>query len=496
MTMNMKRLLTLGMVAVLSVAAIAKDIEPPKLKEDKRPIDRSRPEASYSGVVKRVTPSVVTVVSVSTITLQRRAHPFLDDPFLNEMFGIDPRQSRPHAFERKHSGLGSGVILSEDGYILTNNHVVEGADDDGVRVMFANEKKEYTAKVVGKDPQTDIAVLKIEAKGLKPITFGDSDNVEVGDVVLAVGNPFGVGQSVSKGIISALGRTSGILGRGGYEDFIQTDAPINVGNSGGALVDSDGRLIGVNQSIASLSGANAGVGFAVPVNLARSVVEGLITDGKVRRGFLGVGFSPVNEAVMEMLKLPDQGGAVVTGVTPNSAAAKAGLKRYDVITAVNGKKLTDAAQFPVAIAQQRPKSKITLTIIRDAKQKTIEAVLDENPMRLASISRDDESIKPATGDVDLLKGVTLGNLDSRIRKQRKIPAEVKGVLVTEIDSEAPASDQLQAGDVIVEVNREPVETADEVRKLAGATKGQRVMLLVWTDSDGNGFTRLVVLGGR
>jgi serine protease Do len=199
---------------------------------------------------------------------------------------------------------------------------------------------------------------------------------------------------------------------------------------------------------------------------------------------------------MEELKLPDQGGAVVIGVTPNSAAAKAGLKRYDVITAVNGKKLTDAAQFPVAIAQQRPKSKVTLTIIRDAKQKTIEAVLEENPMRLTSTSRDDESIKPATGDVDLLKGVTIANLDSRTRKQRKIPAEVKGVLVTEIDSEAPASDQLQAGDVIVEVNREPVETADEVRKLAGATKGQRVMLLVWTDSDGNGFTRLVVLGGR
>jgi S1-C subfamily serine protease len=319
--------------------------------------------------------------------------------------------------------------------------------------------------------------------------------VEVGDVVLALGNPFGVGQSVSKGIISALGRQSGILGMGGYEDFIQTDAPINVGNSGGALVDSDGRLIGVNQSIASLSGANAGVGFAVPVNLARAVLEQIIADGSVRRGQLGVGIGPVNEDIRTELKLPDTSGAIVTGVLKDSAAAKAGLKPYDVITAVNGKKVSDHSHLRFAIAQLRPKSKVTLTIIRDSKEKSIEAVLDESSTRLAA-SGGVESNEPAADNADVLKGVTLGELDSRIRKQRKIPADVQGVLVTRVDAEAPASDQLQAGDVIVEVNREPVATADEVRKLAGAGKGRRVMLRVWTDSDGSGFTRLIFLNGR
>lgn len=493
--MNMKRLLTLVMVAMVSLAAVARDNQPPKLKEDKRPIDRSRPEASYSGVVKRVTPSVVTVVSVSTITLQRRSHPLLEDPFLNEMFGIDPRQT-PRTMQRRNSGQGSGVIISEDGYIITNNHVVDGADEDGVRVFLASEKTEYKAKVVGKDPQTDIAVLKIEAKGLKPITFGNSDNVEVGDVVLAVGNPFGVGQSVSKGIISALGRQSGILGTAGYEDFIQTDAPINVGNSGGALVDSDGRLIGINQSIASLSGANAGVGFAVPANLARYVLESLIIDGKVLRGQLGVGIGSVNEDMKTELKLPDTSGAIVTGILKNSAAAKAGIKPYDVITAVNGKKVSDHSHLRFAIAQLRPKSKVALTIIRDGKEKTVDVVLDQSTARFASSSADEDADEAAANNPDVLKGVTLGDLDARTRKQRQIPVEVQGVLVTKVDSDASASDQLQAGDVIVEVNRETVETPDEVRKLAGAARGRRVMLRVWTDSDGSGFTRLVFLGGR
>lgn len=488
--MKLRRLLMMLAAVMVSAATISRAAEPPKLKEDKRAVDRSRPEASYSGVVKRVMPSVVTVTTVQTVTSQRRGYLPYDHPFFDELFGGNG--SRPW----KRGGLGSGVIITEDGYILTNNHVVDGADADGLRVIMPADKKEYSAKVIGKDPQTDIAVIKIEAKGLKPITLGDSDNVEVGDVALAFGNPFAVGQSVSRGIISALGRSSGILGAGGYEDFIQTDAAINVGNSGGALVDSEGRLIGINESIASESGASAGVGFAVPVNIARSVVERIITDGKVWRGQLGVGIVPVNSDLVEELKLPDSNGAVVTGVLKNSAAAKAGLKPYDVITAVNGKKIADHSQLRVAIAQLRPKSKVTLTIIRDAREKTIEAVLDESKSRMASGSKEDESVESAASTEDLLKGVGLAELDSRTRKQQKIPQDVQGVLVTDVDSSAPASDRLRSGDVIVEVNRKQVSDPDEVRKMTRSAEGHRVMLRVWTDAGGSGFTRLIFLGDR
>lgn len=484
--MKLERLLMMLAVVMVSAVTISGAAEPPKLKEDKRAVDRSRPEAGYSGVVKRVMPSVVTVTTVQTVTSQRRGYP----PYFDELFGGNG--GRPW----KRGGLGSGVIITEDGYILTNNHVVDGADADGLRVIMPADKKEYSAKVIGKDPQTDIAVIKIEAKGLKPITLGDSDNVEVGDVALAFGNPFAVGQSVSRGIISALGRSSGILGAGGYEDFIQTDAAINVGNSGGALVDSEGRLIGINESIASESGASAGVGFAVPVNIARSVVERIITDGKVWRGQLGVGIVPVNSDLVEELKLPDSNGAVVTGVLKNSAAAKAGLKPYDVITAVNGKKIADHSQLRVAIAQLRPKTKVTLTIIRDAREKMIEAVLDENKSRMASGSSEDESVESAASSEDLLKGVGLAELDSRTRKQQKIPQEVQGVLVTDVDSSAPASDRLRSGDVIVEVNRKQVSDPDEVRKMTRSAEGHRVMLRVWTDAGGSGFTRLIFLGER
>ncbi len=491
----MKRLLTLGMVAVLSVTAIGKDATPPRVKEDNRPIDRAaRSGVSYAPALKRVSPSVVTVLSTRTVTMRNRSNPFHDDPFLRQFFGDDGRDSRPRTWQDR--ALGSGVIVSEDGYILTNSHVVDSADADGVKVTMGNDKTEYAAKVIGSDPQTDIAVLKIEAKNLAPITLGDSDHLEVGDVVLAIGNPFGVGQSVSMGIVSALGRSFGILGRGGYEDFIQTDAPINMGNSGGALVDSDGRLIGINQSIMSGSGANAGVGFAVPINLARSVLDRIVTDGKVRRGQLGVGIDSVNDDMKADLKLPDTSGAIVTGILRNSAAAKAGLKPYDVITAVNGKKVSDHLHLRFAIAQLRPKSKVTLTVIRDSKERMVEVVLDESSTSVASASGGQESNESSVANPDVLKGVTLGELDSRVRRQRKIPDDIKGVLVMEVESKAPASDQLQAGDVIVEVNREAVETVDDVRKLAGEGKGKRVMLRVWTDSDGVGFTRLVFLGGK
>src|SRR6478736_653979 len=307
-----------GLACLAALAGFAK--ETPKLSVSDREVDRSARGVSYANVIKRVTPSVVTIEATRTVQMRQFHHPFMDDPAFRRFFGPEGSGAQDSRNQRQES-MGSGIIVTEDGYLLTNNHVVEGADEDGIKIVMTDGKTRYSAKVVGRDPRTDVAVLKIDtAKKLPALTLADSDKLEVGDVVLAVGNPFGMGQSVSSGIVSALGRGFGILGRQGYEDFIQTDASINQGNSGGALVDIEGRLIGINQSIASPSGANAGVGFAVPVNLARSIMEQLITDGKVARGYLGVSLQMVTPELAESFKLPDTAGALVGGVQPNTPA--------------------------------------------------------------------------------------------------------------------------------------------------------------------------------
>src|ERR1043165_3209102 len=279
----------LALALGISLAASAKESNPPaKVKTDATAINRdARTGNSYSGVVKKVTPSVVNIYSTKTVK-QPRMQQFFDDPMLERFFGggggRGPGRRGPG--NTKSESLGSGVIVTEDGYILTNNHVVEGADTDGVKVALGDGKQKLAAKVIGTDPQTDIAVLKVDAKDLPAITIADSDKLEVRDVVLAIGNPFNVGQTVTMGIVSAVGR--GGFGITDYEDFIQTDAAINPGNSGGALVDAEGRLVGINQSIVSGSGANSGVGFAVPINLARHAFDRLATDGKIARGYLGI----------------------------------------------------------------------------------------------------------------------------------------------------------------------------------------------------------------
>jgi len=380
--------------------------------------------------------------------------------------------------------MGSGVIISEDGYILTNNHVVEGADKDGVRVAFADGKNEYTARVVGTDPQTDMAVLKIEAKNLAPITLGDSDQLEVGDVVLAVGNPFGVGQSVSMGIVSALGRGVGILGREGYEDFIQTDAPINPGNSGGALVDAEGRLVGISQSIVSGSGVNAGVGFAIPINLARSIMDRLVTDGKVARGYLGVTIQPVTPDLAKAFDLPDENGALVGGVQTNTPAAKAGLKAGDVIIELNGKKVADSRNFRLMVAQTAPRTKVTMKLLRDGKEKTLTATLGTLPSELGG-SGDEKSEPAEQSKSDALDGVEVADLDSRTRRQSNITADVQGALVTRVEQGSPAEAAgLKPGDVIIEIEKKPVANADEAVEFSEKVKGDRVLLRVWSNSGG------------
>src|SRR2546425_784679 len=284
----------------------------PKLNLSDTPIVRdTRHALSFAPVIKKVSPSVVNIYTAKTVRENPRMSPLFDDPFFRQFFGAPGYENVPR--ERREQALGSGVIISEDGYILTNNHVVDGADE--IKVVLADDKKEFDAKVIGTDPQTDIAVIKVEGKNLHAITITDSDKLEVGDVVLAIGNPFGVGQTVTAGIVSAKGR--GGMGIVDYEDFIQTDASINPGNSGGALVDAEGRLVGLNTFIISGSGGNQGVGFAVPINLARSIMERLTRDGKVVRGFLGVKLQPlVTAELAKQFGVPNQNGALISEVMP------------------------------------------------------------------------------------------------------------------------------------------------------------------------------------
>ncbi|HEY9173833.1 MAG TPA: Do family serine endopeptidase, partial [Verrucomicrobiae bacterium] len=366
--------LSLSLTAVLWLAAApAWAAATPKLKTDNSPLPAdARPALTFKPIVKKVTPSVVNIYSAKTVRQTPAFAPFFDDPFFRQFFGV-PFENVPR--ERREQSLGSGVIATEDGYILTNNHVVDGADE--IKVALADDKSVYDAKVIGTDPQTDIAVLKIEGKNLPAITITDSDQLEVGDIVLAIGNPFGVGQTVTMGIVSAKGR--GGMGIVDYEDFIQTDASINPGNSGGALVDAAGRLVGINQSIISRSGGNQGIGFSVPINLARYVMERLIADGKVTRGYLGVMIQPVTPDLAKEFKLPDNTGALIGDVTKDSPAEDAGLKEGDVIIEFNGKKVTDSRHLRLLVSQTAPGTKADVKLLRDGKEKNLTVKLGELP---------------------------------------------------------------------------------------------------------------------
>jgi serine protease Do len=457
----------------------------PKLKSDPAPLAQdARPGFTFSPVIKKVSPSVVNIYTAKTVKENLRRSPLADDQFFRDFFG-QPFGERQIPREHRERALGSGVIVSEDGYILTNNHVVEGADE--IQVALADDKTKYSAKVIGTDPQTDVAVIKVEGKNLPAITITDSDQVSVGDVVLAIGNPFGLGQTVTMGIVSAKGRAQGIVD---YEDFIQTDAAINPGNSGGALVDASGRLVGINTAILSRSGGNQGIGFAVPINLVRYVMDRLVTDGKVTRGYLGVMIQAVTPELAREFKLPDNAGALVGEVTSDSPAEKAGLKEGDVVTEFNGKKVTDSRHLRLMVSQTAPGTKTPVHIIRDGKQQTLEVKLAELPTGGLAKSGGRSGGLRHGAETDPLDGVTVEDLDSRARRQFNIPNSVRGALVTEVDPASPAGEAgLRAGEVILEINRQSVGSADEAVRLGDKVKGERVLLRVWS----NGGSRFVVV---
>jgi serine protease Do len=440
---------------------------------------------SFAPVVKKVAQSVVQVnVSTKSKRVQMPAQqmPFGDDFLFRFFGGQGPMQGGNREYRTpRQEGLGSGVIISKDGYILTNNHVVDGADD--IRVTLS-DKREFSAKVIGRDPKTDIAVVKIDAKDLPFVTISDSDKLEVGDLCLAIGNPFGIGQTVTMGIISATGRANVGVGTA-YEDFIQTDAAINPGNSGGALVDAEGRLIGINTAILSRTGGNQGIGFAVPINLARNVMESLITDGKVTRGFLGVSIQDLSPALAEKFEIKNS-GALITDVQPGGPAEKSGLKNDDVIVEFNGKEITDARHLQLQVADIKPGTTVPAKVMRDGKSQAVKVTVGEQPGS-EQVAKNDTKIEKAD---DTLNGVTVGNLDPRTARQMNLPTTVKGALVTDVDPDSPAYEAgLRPGTVITEINRSPVRSAEDAVKLTENVKDRKTLLKVWS----NGISRYLVV---
>ena len=433
--------------------------------------------SSFSPVVKKVAPSVVNVFTTKTVrNPMPEITPFFDDPFFRRFFGqpFGDNEGRRQPRTFKERSLGSGVIVTKDGYILTNNHVVDDADE--IKVARDKDKKQFTAKVVGSDPRTDIAVLKIEAKDLPYITFADSDKLEVGDVVLALGNPFGIGQTVTKGIVSATGR--GGMGIEDYEDFIQTDAAINPGNSGGALVDAEGRLVGLNTAILSRSGGNQGVGFAIPANLARSVMDQLIEKGKVERGFLGIGIKDLTPELARQFNVPDNAsGALVTQLEDRSAAAEAGVQSGDVIIELNGTPVKDRRNLQLMVGRLSPGDKVSLKVLRDGKEKTFAVTLKEMPeQKLASANNE-----PGDNESDALNGVTVGDIDSAARSRFNIPDRVKGALITEVDPDSASYEAgLRPGDVIQEIDHKRVTNAAEAVEVSKHVKTKQVLVRFWS----------------
>ena len=425
---------------------------------------------SYAEVVNRVLSSVVTIRTESRARAPRQ-FPFMDDPFFRRFFG----EPLPPAPERRVRGLGSGVIVTADGFILTNHHVIDGAQQIEVDLQGP---RTVTAKLVGSDPPSDLAVLKIDEGGLLPLALADSNKVQVGDIVLAIGNPLGIGQTVTLGIISAKGRRTG-LSNGSFEDFLQTDAPINRGNSGGALVDSNGDLVGINSQILSPSGGSIGIGFAIPSNMARDVLDQLVKHGKVSRGQLGVVVQPVTEDIAASLKLNNANGVIVSQVQIASAAERAGLKRGDVILALNGNFVSDPNSFRNEIAGTPPGRTVTLRIWRDGSEQELRPILGEFvPEERPSRPIEESSPQPGASDSGRL-GIAVQPLTTALARELGISVDTQGLVVVEVDPSGPAADAgIQRGDVIEQVNQQPVRSLADLKSAVERSGKDPLLILV------------------
>ncbi len=405
-------------------------------------------ERTFAEIAKAVTPAVV---NISTTRVSRREDdpslsPF-EDPFFRRFFGDEFFRHPGVPRERKEKSLGSGVLVDASGLIITNNHVVSKADE--ITVLLS-DKREMKGKLVGSDPKSDLAVVRVEAENLPTIAWADSDALAVGEYVLAIGNPFGLTQTVTMGIVSAIGRAD--VGVADYEDFIQTDAAINPGNSGGALVDIRGQLVGINTAIFTQSGGYMGIGFAVPSNMARSVLESLVKTGKVVRSWMGVSIQEVTPQLAKEFGLAEPKGALVADVLPDSPAEAAGLKRGDVVLSVMGQPIENAAQLRNHVARIAVGARVKVVVIRDGKEKVFEVKVEEQPRDIAQAGTSDEE-----REAPALAGVEVRNLTQDLAQQLELGRGLKGVVVTRVEEDSPAAGAgLMRGDLIMEINRRPV----------------------------------------
>ncbi len=457
-----KRVLLIGLMA-FSVTALQAEEGNNSFPLDETPVDDGSVPyvTSYADVLEPARSAVVSVTTANIVEYMRgrRGNSPIEE-FLRRYYGIPeaPEQQRgqePETYERRiPHGLGSGVIISNDGYILTNNHVVStesGDPADEITVHLSNGN-EVEAKLIGKDDRTDVALLKIEQEDLPSISMADSNLLKVGDVVFAIGNPLGVGQTSTMGIVSATGRTNlGLLGQQGYENFIQTDAAINQGNSGGALVDAKGRLIGINTAIFSQTGGNIGIGFAIPTRLIRNVVLELIETGKVRRGYLGVSISDLNPDMAEAFGLEDDKGALIESVQDGSPAEKAGLERGDIIREINGEEVETVADLRLTVAAIRPGTDIEVKVFRDGKKKKFSVTLSSLDDPTASVSPEDSP----------LEGVAMEPVNETNAEAWNLELD-NGILITEVDPRSPYAQVLTQGMVILEVNGVEVSSVGEL----------------------------------
>ena len=463
-------------------AVLGAEKVPVQIAKNPAPVSLADFKNGFSSVLGNALPAVVNISSTKIVKTQDNMPDIFNDPMFRQFFGNQqPPQMRGPQSQREF-GLGSGVIVNPDGYILTNNHVVSGASD--VEVYTQGQNK-YKAKIIGTDPLTDIAVLKIQATALPTLTLADSSTLKVGDVVFAIGQPFGIGETATMGIVSATGRgLGGAIER--YENFIQTDAAINPGNSGGALIDLRGNLVGINTAILSGGGGegNQGVGFAIPINMARNVMDQIVEHGKVIRGYLGVSIQGVDPDMAKAFGLPHGGGALIGDVSPDTPAAKAGLQRGDVVLDVNGHPVNGPDDLSVTVSEMAPGSVAHLKVFRDSKEMNVDVTLGEYP-ESASAKAEQNGTAP-----EGLKGLQVQNLTADIARQLNLPTSSSGVVVTDVDPSSAAADAgLQRGDVIQEVNRKPVHNTQQYRQALASAGKQSVLLLI----DRGGATHYIVV---
>ncbi|AJC94079.1 periplasmic heat shock serine protease HtrA, Do family [Campylobacter volucris] len=463
----MKKTIILSLI--VSTSLFSANINFKQAEENlQRTLPSNNPNAilSYHDSIQKVKNSVVNISTSKTVqTNMANMDDFFNDPYFRQFFGFDFPTPKNRKNKEVVSSLGSGVIISSDGYIITNNHVIEDAEK--ITVNLPDSSTEYKAKLIGADPKTDLAVIKIEAKDLPAVTFANSDQLLEGDVVFALGNPFGVGSSVTSGIISALNKNN--IGLNQYENFIQTDASINPGNSGGALVDSRGALVGINSAILSRSGGNNGIGFAIPSNMAKTIAQKLIENGKIERGYLGVVIGALTQDLKKAYT--NKEGALVTDVQKDSAAFNAGLKRGDLIVKVDNTTIKSPMDLKNYIGSIDPKQQIELSYERDNEIKTVKFML----------KTDEKSLQYEKGYID---GLKLVELDSKNKQQYRIPENINGILITEVSPKSKAEQAgFEAGDIIVGVNQYEISNFKELSKALDLNKDKEYVK-IWINRGG------------